>query len=141
MPVSEFVDLLNFAQVVLVVDVRTIPRSRANPQYNFDILPNSLSQFQIGYEHIAELGGLRGKKQVISPILNAFWKNQSFHIDGILKIELLKHARGEASAANAAALNLTARRLERLIDNRRSVLTSHVAQSSIAKTHDRARFK
>jgi hypothetical protein len=62
-------------------------------------------------------------------------------IDGILKIELLKHARGEAGAANAAALNLTARRLERLIDNRRSVLTSHVAQSSIAKTHDRARFK
>ena len=62
-------------------------------------------------------------------------------IDGILKIELLKHARGEASAANSAALNLTARRLERLIDNRRSVLTSHVAQSSIAKTHDRARFK
>jgi uncharacterized protein (DUF488 family) len=77
--VSEFVDLLNFAQVVLVVDVRTIPRSRANPQYNFDILPNSLSQFQIGYEHIAELGGLRGEKQVISPIVNAFWKNQSFH--------------------------------------------------------------
>jgi uncharacterized protein (DUF488 family) len=78
-PVAEFVELLNLAQVGLIVDVRTIPRSRTNPQYNFDTLPQTLSQFQIGYEHIAELGGLRGKKQDVSPIVNAFWRNQSFH--------------------------------------------------------------
>jgi uncharacterized protein (DUF488 family) len=60
--ICEFIDLLNFAQVAFVVDVRTIPRSRTNPQYNFDTLPETLAQFQIGYEHIAELGGLRRKK-------------------------------------------------------------------------------
>ena len=78
-PICEFVDLLNLSQVTLVVDVRTIPRSRTNPQYNFDALPQTLSQFKIGYEHIAELGGLRGKKDDIASIENAFWKNQSFH--------------------------------------------------------------
>jgi hypothetical protein len=62
-------------------------------------------------------------------------------IDAILKIELLKHARGDASAANAEALNLVTRRLEHLIHHRRSVLASHVAESSISRTHDRARFK
>jgi uncharacterized protein (DUF488 family) len=79
LPISEFVDLLNIAQVAFVVDVRTMPRSRTNPQYNFDTLPQNLSPFQIGYEHIVELGGLRGKMQGISPIVNAFWTNKSFH--------------------------------------------------------------
>lgn len=78
-PIDEFVALLNFSQVRLVVDVRSMPRSRTNPQYNFDTLPQRLSQFQIGYEHIAELGGLRGQKHDISPIVNAFWINKSFH--------------------------------------------------------------
>ena len=77
--ICEFIDLLNFAQVAFVVDVRTIPRSRTNPQYNFDTLPETLAQFQIGYEHIAELGGLRRKKHDISPTMTAFWRNQSFH--------------------------------------------------------------
>jgi TRAP transporter TAXI family solute receptor len=62
-------------------------------------------------------------------------------IDAILKIELLKHARGDASAASAEPLNLVTRRLEHLIHHRRSVLASHVAESSISRTHDRARFK
>ncbi|MBN9602933.1 MAG: DUF488 domain-containing protein [Afipia felis] len=76
--IEEFVDLLRDSEVTLVVDVRTIPRSRANPQYNRDTLPNSLAAFQIGYEHIAELGGLRAKKGV-DPQINGFWKNKSFH--------------------------------------------------------------
>jgi uncharacterized protein (DUF488 family) len=78
-PICEFVELLSFAHVEFVIDVRTIPRSRTNPQYNFDTLPETLSQFQIEYEHIAELGGLRRKKHDISPVVNAFWRNQSFH--------------------------------------------------------------
>ena len=59
----------------------------------------------------------------------------------MLKIELLRHARGDASAANAEALNLVTRRLEHLIHHRRSVLALTGAESSISKTHDRARFK
>ena len=49
-PLGVFVDLLKAAEVRLVVDVRAIPRSRTNPQYNGDTLPSSLSGFRIGYE-------------------------------------------------------------------------------------------
>src|SRR3954454_20480195 len=76
---GEFVDLLRPQEVKLVVDVRTIPRSRTNPQYNAVNLAEALSEFEIGYEHIAALGGLRGKKRDVPPDVNAFWENQSFH--------------------------------------------------------------
>jgi len=59
--------------------VRTVPRSRTNPQYNFDALPADLAVCHIGYERIAELGGLRGRSQAIAPEVNGFWENQSFH--------------------------------------------------------------
>jgi uncharacterized protein (DUF488 family) len=78
-PVSEFVDLLKRARIGVVTDVRSIARSRTNPQYNCDVLPETLAQFAIGYEHIAQLGGLRPRAQNVSPSLNAFWENQSFH--------------------------------------------------------------
>jgi uncharacterized protein (DUF488 family) len=78
-PVEEFVDLLERAQIACVVDVRTVPRSRTNPQYNRDVLPETLARFEIGYEHIAALGGLRARTQDVAPDVNAFWQNQSFH--------------------------------------------------------------
>jgi uncharacterized protein (DUF488 family) len=77
--IDEFVDLLKDSSVQLVVDVRTVPRSRTNPQYNTEVLAGSLSQSHIGYEHIATLGGLRGRKREVPADVNAFWKNQSFH--------------------------------------------------------------
>jgi uncharacterized protein (DUF488 family) len=77
--VGEFVDLLGPQEVKFVVDVRTIPRSRTNPQYNAVELAKALSEFEIGYEHIAELGGLRGKKRNVPGDVNALWENQSFH--------------------------------------------------------------
>jgi uncharacterized protein (DUF488 family) len=77
--IEAFVDLLRGAEVTLVVDIRTVPKSRTNPQYNKDTLPQSLASFQIGYEHIAELGGLRGKAKEIPPDVNGFWENASFH--------------------------------------------------------------
>jgi uncharacterized protein (DUF488 family) len=64
--IPEFVDLLREANVRLVVDVRTVPRSRTNPQFNRDALPESLAGYQIGYEHVAELGGLRGKQHEVA---------------------------------------------------------------------------
>ena len=78
-PMSEFVDLLKSAQIGVVADVRSVPRSRTNPQYNCDALSQTLGQFAIGYEHIPPLGGLRARAQNVSPSLNAFWENQSFH--------------------------------------------------------------
>jgi uncharacterized protein (DUF488 family) len=78
-PIEEFVDLLRPCEVRLVVDVRTVPRSRTNPQYNRDSLPDTLKSYQIGYEHIAALGGLRGHKHDVPPDTNGFWQNDSFH--------------------------------------------------------------
>jgi uncharacterized protein (DUF488 family) len=77
--IEEFVELLRPQQIKHVIDVRTIPRSRSNPQYNAEQLAKSLLGFQIGYEHIAALGGLRGKKRDIPASVNAFWENPSFH--------------------------------------------------------------
>lgn len=77
--IEEFVELLRSVGVRLLVDVRTVPRSRRNPQFNREILPETLAGFQIEYEHLAALGGLRGHKRDVSPAVNGFWQNQSFH--------------------------------------------------------------
>lgn len=74
-----FVDLLRAGSVTMVADIRSVPRSRTNPQFNSDTLPKALAEYQIGYEHIAELGGLRGKVKAIEPDINGFWENRSFH--------------------------------------------------------------
>jgi uncharacterized protein (DUF488 family) len=77
--IGEFVGLLRASKVRLVIDVRAIPRSRTNPQYNRETFPKTLSDFEIGYEYIAELGGRRPHAKGISPDINGFWENQSFH--------------------------------------------------------------
>jgi uncharacterized protein (DUF488 family) len=77
-PIEAFVALLTESEVRLVVDVRTVPRSRTNPQFNRDVLPTSLSPHGIAYEHLASIGGLRGRQRDVSPELNAFWENASF---------------------------------------------------------------
>jgi uncharacterized protein (DUF488 family) len=77
--IADFSGLLRRADIQLIVDVRTVPRSRTNPQYNGDALPETLSGFGISYEHIAALGGLRARSKQIPPTRNAFWTNQSFH--------------------------------------------------------------
>jgi uncharacterized protein (DUF488 family) len=101
--IDEFVALLRESGVRLVVDVRTVPRSRTNPQYNRDTLPDTLAPFQIGYEHIATLGGLRGRKRAVPPAVNGFWQNASFHNyadyalgepfrDGLARLREIGHA-------------------------------------------------
>ncbi len=77
--IEDFIALLKAAGVSLVIDVRTMPRSRTNPQFNIDQLPGSLEADQIGYLHLAALGGLRSRQRTIAPMTNAFWDNQSFH--------------------------------------------------------------
>ena len=76
--IVEFADLLQESGVNLVVDVRSIPRSRTNPQFNRQGLPEALAPWQIGYEHIAELGGLRGDPRGAEPSPNAYWRVRSF---------------------------------------------------------------
>ena len=70
-----FIELLQRNAIGRVVDVRTMPRSRHNPQFNVDALPLSLAEVGIEYTHLAGLGGLR-KPRPDSP--NAGWDNLSF---------------------------------------------------------------
>jgi uncharacterized protein (DUF488 family) len=74
-PLDQFIDLLRENGVACLLDIRTVPRSRHNPQYNRDTLPDSLAQAGIGYRHIAGLGGLRHAR-ADSP--NTGWRNASF---------------------------------------------------------------
>ena len=78
-PIGEFIKLLQEANVQLVVDVRTIPRSRTNPQYNREQLPVTLAKSEIAYRHLSALGGLRRKSRGIAPEINGFWRHDSFH--------------------------------------------------------------
>lgn len=78
-PIDEFVRMLEPNEVTRVIDVRTFPRSRTNPQYNEDALPASLRPRGVAYEHIASLGGRRPRSKEIAEGTNAFWDNASFH--------------------------------------------------------------
>jgi uncharacterized protein (DUF488 family) len=78
-PIPVFVEMLRQAEIGLVADIRTVPRSRTNPQYDRDTLPDTLAPFGIAYAHIAELGGLRPKSRSVPPEVNGFWINASFH--------------------------------------------------------------
>ena len=77
--IEQFVDLLRTGQVDMLVDIRSTPRSRTNPQYNLDALPETLAGWQIGHIRIDELGGRRPKSKTVPPQGNTFWNNQSFH--------------------------------------------------------------
>lgn len=106
---DEFISLIREFDVALVVDVRTIPRSRANPQFNEDTLPSALAAVDISYEWIAALGGLRGKAQDVLPDVNGFWMNKSFHnyADYALSSEFqnaLQHLRHEGHRRSCAIM-------------------------------------
>jgi hypothetical protein len=74
-PLGEFIELLKAHSVARLVDVRTVPRSRHNPQFNRDTFPAALRLAGIGYTHAAGLGGLR-RARPDSP--NQGWRNVSF---------------------------------------------------------------
>ena len=74
-PIEDFIDLLWSNEVARIIDVRTIPRSRHNPQFNLDALPVSLAAVGIDYSHMPGLGGLRHAHADSS---NGGWHNASF---------------------------------------------------------------
>jgi len=73
--IAEFIELLKAHGVERVVDVRTVPKSRHNPQFGKDALPGSLAGAGIGYTHMPELGGLRRPR---ADSQNKGWRNASF---------------------------------------------------------------
>jgi uncharacterized protein (DUF488 family) len=74
-PIEDFVDLLRTHDIKQVVDVRTIPKSRHNPQFNADLLRQSLKRARIRYSQLKSLGGLRHSKKDST---NLGWRNASF---------------------------------------------------------------
>ena len=76
--VADLATLLGEAGADLVADVRTVPRSRANPQFNADTLPDALAAFRIGYRRLPRLGGLRGRPKGSTSSPNGYWENESF---------------------------------------------------------------
>ena len=72
---NEFIGLLKRFAVEQIVDVRTIPRSRHNPQFNLDTVSDSLKAERISYAHMPGLGGLRRPK---ANSVNTGWRNASF---------------------------------------------------------------
>jgi uncharacterized protein (DUF488 family) len=73
--IEEFIQLLKANEINLVIDVRKVPRSRHNPQFNKETLPGSLKQFHIRYIHLPEIGGLRHPKHLSE---NLGLRNTSF---------------------------------------------------------------
>ena len=74
-PLDDFIALLKANGVVHVLDVRTVPRSRHNPQFNRDALTLSLPAAGIAYTHVPALGGLRHAR---ADSINGGWRNASF---------------------------------------------------------------
>lgn len=73
--IEEFIGLLRAHAVTCLADVRTVPRSRHNPQFNCETLATSLELADIRYVHMAGLGGFR---QTSPQSPNAGWRNESF---------------------------------------------------------------
>lgn len=72
---DEFIGLLQAYDIKAVADVRSIPKSRHNPQFNEEDLKRSLQHVRIDYKHLKELGGLR---RTTKDSINLGWRNASF---------------------------------------------------------------
>ena len=73
--IEELIELLKSHKIQTVIDIRTIPKSRYNPQFNQESLKNALRKVRIGYRHLKELGGLRRPRK---DSINTGWINASF---------------------------------------------------------------
>ena len=79
-PLEAFVAMLRANDVTRVVDVRTVPKSRANPHFAREALAPALRERGLEYEHLPALGGLRPRDRGgLAPEVNGLWENQSFH--------------------------------------------------------------
>lgn len=73
--ITEFIDLLKLHSIAQLVDIRTIPKSRHNPQFGQEELKGSLKKAHISYIYVSELGGLR---PTVKHSINDAWHNASF---------------------------------------------------------------
>lgn len=142
-PLGKFIDILTAHGIELVADVRTIPRSRHNPQFNTESLSEALREHGIGYRHMPALGGLRHAKK---DSLNNGWENASFrgfadHMQteafGTGIAELIALA-GEKKVAVMCAESVPWRCHRSLISDAllvRGVTVMHIMSRTSAKAH------
>lgn len=102
---EDFIALLQAHGIRRLVDVRTIPRSRHNPQFNKDQLPESVKEAGIQYVHMPALGGLRHARR---DSVNGAWRNLSF--------------RGFADYMQTAEFEVALKELIRLARSRRTAI-------------------
>lgn len=76
---EELINMLVFAKIEVLIDVRAFPGSRKFPQFKQENMKEWLKEAGISYHHIAALGGRRNKSTELVPEVNAAWNNQSFH--------------------------------------------------------------
>jgi hypothetical protein len=76
---DELIDILHAFGVTRLVDIRSTPWSRTNPQFNHDALPATLRVAGIAYIHLATLGGRRIKTKRVEDSVNAGWERRPFH--------------------------------------------------------------
>jgi len=75
---EELISLLREAGVTCLVDVRSYPRSRTNPQFNADVLERALANEGLQYRHMRALGGRRGPQDLVGPSPNGLWRETAF---------------------------------------------------------------
>jgi len=74
-----FLKMLKQAKITKIIDVRSFPNSKNNPQYNQNEFSVWLKEHNVKYKHISLLGGRRKRSNIVGENLNAGWQNQSFH--------------------------------------------------------------
>jgi uncharacterized protein (DUF488 family) len=104
-PMEELLEMLRAHEVDLLVDVRTMPRSKHNPQFNKEAMPEPLALAGIEYVHMPGLGGLRHARQ---DSVNTGWRNLSF--------------RGYADYMQTAEFERNLEELLRLAEGRRAAV-------------------
>ncbi len=77
--IDELIEIVRASGIARVVDIRTIPRSRANPQFNGDVLEGALRAAGLAYTWLAALGGRRSKRRGADARMNAGWTHAAFH--------------------------------------------------------------
>ena len=107
--VEELIALLREAGVDRLIDVRSFPRSKRNPQFNIDTFPDDLQAAGIAYRHVKALGGRRSRQSGADASPNTAWRVEAFknYADYALTLpfrEALETLIGEADACASAVM-------------------------------------